>query len=392
MRIVYYTHPAFLEPCLELVRELAPEVELHLMLEVAPSAWRSGAFDLRPPAVGPGLVPADPLLAPAFPPAVREAWRRAASFQLVVHRAPQSLHPASVAVGRDVLRFIRAVRADLVHIDDTDVSPRLALVSPGLRRWPVVVNVHDPVPHLGEAGWRKTLARRLLYRRANRFVVFGDCFRRPLARRAGVSLAHVRSIHLAPYGVVGAWADGPAEQEERLVLLFGRLGAYKGIDTLVAAARLAAERVPGLRLVVAGRPLPGFRPSEPVPLANGGTVELRLGYLPPAELVRLVRRATIVVCPYRDASQSGVLLTAFGLGRTVIATTAGALPEYVRPGVDGLLVPPGDAAALADAMSALLTDPAARRRLEAGVREPGRPGWRAAAADLLAIYSELARA
>ncbi len=391
VRVVYYTHPAFLEPALSLVRELADQVELHLLLEVAPSAWRSAAFDLAPLRLAPGLVPADPVLAPAFPAEARAYWRHAATFNLVVHGSRGSFRPGSLAVGRDVLRYIRRVGPDIVHVDDTDVSPRLALVAPGLGRPPLVLNIHDPVPHPGEHGWRKDLARRLLYPRASRFVVFADRFRKPFANRVGIPLERVRAIRLAPYDILRAWAQVPEAQEDRLILLVGRLAPYKGLDILAAAARLAAERVPGLRVVAAGRPVRGYRPPPAASLSRGGRIEFRDGYLSNEELVRLIRRASVVVCPYLDATQSGVVLTAFGLGRTVIATTAGGLSEYVLPGVNGALVAPGDVAGLSNAIVALLLDPAERRRLEAGVRErPGQANWAGAARQLLDVYAQLA--
>jgi len=70
-----------------------------------------------------------------------------------------------------------------------------------------------------------------------------------------------------------------------------------------------------------------------------------------------VRDAAVVVCPYRDASQSGVVLSAYAFQVPVVATTAGGLPEYVFPGKTGLLVPPGDASALVVAIKSLVTAP-----------------------------------
>lgn len=392
MRVVYYTHPAFLEPALHLARQLAERVELHVLLEISPSSWQSAAFDIPKERLEPGLMAADPVLSRAFPVAVREYWRGAATFHLVVHGERRSIHPRTLVVGREVLRAIRRIGPDVVHVDDTDVSPRLALVSPALAGGPpIVLSVHDPRPHLGETDWRKTLARRLLYARARRFVLYAERFRRPFAQDARVSIDRVRSVRLAPYDIFRCWADRPVEQDERLAVSVGRLSRYKGLGILAGAAWAASQRVPDLRVIVAGQPVPGYTP-PPVPaLARGGRFDLRAAYLSDRELVDIVRSAAIVVCPYLDASQSGAVLTAFGLGRPVITTTAGALPEYVTHEVNGLLVPPGDVSALSDALVGLLSDPDRRRRLEAGVvGGAGQSDWRAVADGILAVYGEAA--
>src|SRR5690606_35012391 len=80
----------------------------------------------------------------------------------------------------------------------------------------------------------------------------------------------------------------------------------------------------------------------------------------------LFRRASVVVLPYTDATQSGVSAMAFACSRPVIATEVGDVPEVVIEGQTGLLVPPRDAQALADAMERLIVDRALRARLGTG--------------------------
>jgi glycosyltransferase involved in cell wall biosynthesis len=387
MRVVYYTHPAFMEPAFHLVRELGPRVELHLLIEVGPAAWQSAAFDIRRRHLRAGLVDADAILGDVFPPSVRDYWRHAASFSFVVHDQPRSIHPSSIRVGREVVRLVRQIRPDVVHVDDTDVSPRLALVSSGLDAFPVVVTVHDPTPHSGEGNWRKTLGRKLIYRRASRFIVHSASLLDAFAARSRVAPERVQAIRLGPYELYRAWAKRPIERDERMVLLFGRLSAYKGLHVMASAAQSVARRMPGLRVIVAGRPVSGYRPPPSANLARDGRFEVRVGYLTNAELTELVRQSAFVVCPYVDGSQSGVVLTAFGLDRTVVASAVGGLPEYVDDGQTGLLVRPGDPTALADALEGLLADSDRRSMLEEGVRAiDGPTTWAEAASRTIDVY------
>jgi len=86
-------------------------------------------------------------------------------------------------------------------------------------------------------------------------------------------------------------------------------------------------------------------------------------YIPNERVPEMFRRASIVVLPYIEATQSGVIPMAYTFARPVVATTVGSLPEIVDDGHTGLLVPPRDAQALADAIIRLLQDKPLRQQM-----------------------------
>ena len=238
------------------------------------------------------------------------------------------------SMGRALRRAARD--ADLVH------AHWLAsmLVAPSARK-PIVLTLHGS----GSAGRFEDLqvlakSPRLagaLLRRAR--VVIGVAEQlREAARHAGA-----RDARWIPNGVeipaeVGEEADPPE------VLFVGRLSAEKGIRTLVDATR-------GLNLVVAGDgPLRSLVPDA-------------LGFVPHKEVQRLLARAAVVVLPSHREGLPMVLLEAMAHGRAVVATPVGGTPSLVEDGVTGLLVPPGDAKALREAIERLLGDRELRRRL-----------------------------
>ena len=157
----------------------------------------------------------------------------------------------------------------------------------------------------------------------------------------------------------------PANPKTRL-LFFGVVRPDKGLDILLRALARAPEHV---TLTVAGEFADGTAETQQLITALGlGTrVTLREGYLPAAELPALFAAADALVLPYREATASQNVLLAFSYGVPVIATTAGALAEAVRDGVDGLTCAPGDVDDLTRALTEL-ADPATARRLRAGVR------------------------
>ena len=367
--------------------------EVHLVVEMPPAAWRSANFDASIEGLGPGLHPADPVLAPHFPEATRAMWRSAASAHVLVTSGHRARHPASIALMRRALRWVTDLEPDVVHLDDVDVSPRLALALPTVRRpWALVVGCHDPDPHSGEADWRtKALSRRLILPRADAVVVHHEGGAAAFARRHPRVDVPVRVVRLGAYTfLTHGLPDGPAAvPDPRTIAMFGRLTPYKGLDLLYAAAPAVAAAVPGTRVVVAGEPAGDYVPPAP-PTADGLTVDVRPGYLSTAEVAELCRTSAVVVCPYTDASQSGVVLTAHAFGAPVVATAVGGLPDYVDDGVTGLLVPPGDAAALAAALTRCLREPGLAEELRRGVALASTDrAWSAAARTLLELYAEV---
>ena len=147
------------------------------------------------------------------------------------------------------------------------------------------------------------------------------------------------------------------------VLFFGRIDEYKGLKYLIEAAKFALPRLPSLRVVVAGR---GDEPAEEgVPISATETFELHNRFIPDLELAQLLTDADVVALPYIEASQSGVLMVALAFGLPVIATDVGEIADAVRRAGAGMVIPPRDSAALANA----LVEVGAQRAIAAGVRE-----------------------
>lgn len=166
--------------------------------------------------------------------------------------------------------------------------------------------------------------------------------------------------------------------DERLALFFGFVRPYKGVDQLVRAVALAAPAVPDLRLLVAGESwlAPDATRSLARELGIADRVTVVDRYVPNDLVAPYFCAADVVVLPYLEATQSGVVTLASRFGVPVIATNVGGLPEAVLDGVTGLIVPPSDAAALARALQAVLTDGALARSLREGVEaHRWRFGW-----------------
>jgi glycosyltransferase involved in cell wall biosynthesis len=188
-----------------------------------------------------------------------------------------------------------------------------------------------------------------------------------LARAVGVE--PVATFHT--YTEIGAFvADAlvPLPETPRLAFV-GVLERYKNIDGLAEAWRLAAPRLPGVTLELVGN----GRRVEVVErlLADlpGQTVWHRR--LEPAEVAALLDRSWALVLPSFSEGLPRVAIESLARGRPIVGSDAGGIPNAVRDGENGLLVPPGDAEALAEALVRLCTDRALAERLAANARPSG---------------------
>jgi len=276
---------------------------------------------------------------------------------------------------------------------------------------PVVHTLHDLDPHHGvRHAWLIRLWNRLIIASGCHLLVHGQRYRDQLLA-AGVPANRVTCTPLL-HGFLAADRPWPPETDDRpstmdndatpgaipegsrddvqssivnrqssAVLFFGRVEAYKGVDTLLAAwgqisqspgvnrdnSSNSSNSWQGPRLVIAGPVAKGLS-LPPLPPAT----ELRDRRIADAEAEALFRSAGLLVLPYRDATQSALVAAAYAFGVPVIVTAAGALPEYVagrtdvgatRDGATGWVVPAGDPDALAAALKEALSDPARLRRM-----------------------------
>jgi glycosyltransferase involved in cell wall biosynthesis len=286
----------------------------------------------------------------------------------------------------DMLRYRRdaAATADVVHFQWLDVQwldPWL------LPRRPVVLTAHDLLPREPKPGQAR--AQRCLYGAVDAVVVHSDYGRSQLIERVGVDAGKVHVIHHGAFEhLAGLEGDLPLQDTEKpVVLFFGLLRAYKGVETLLRAWR----GIDDAELWIVGRPF-GVELERLRALAPPG-VRFVPRFVSDAEAAALFRRADVVVLPYTRTErfdQSGVLATALAFGKPSVLSDIGGFGEIAATGA-AELVPPDDPQALHEALLALLTDAGARERLGAAARAAaaGPYSWDAAARATASLYREL---
>jgi glycogen(starch) synthase len=278
--------------------------------------------------------------------------------------------PAFVPVVRRLARVLRTgPPPDVVlSLAPPNYSPYVLGLAAMLGR-PLVAGLHSDPAHL-ERHANRGLHRRLL-RRAARLVA---CSERVAAAAAAEVPACRAKLVVVPNGYDPAEIDGARalRGDRPFILAVARLVPEKGIDVLVDAFALIAAEFPSLDLVVAGDgPERGRLDALAAARGLGGRVRFA-GFTDRPTTVGLLLGAELVCCPSRWESFSLVALEAAAAGKAVVAAAAGALPELVRDGETGVLVPSHEPAAWAGALRSLLADPTRAATLGARARARAR--------------------
>jgi glycosyltransferase involved in cell wall biosynthesis len=317
----------------------------------------------------------------------------------------------------DMLRYRHAARAaDVVHFQWLTVQPLDVHLLPRRRprgskarppRPKLVLTAHDVLPREPRSG--QLAAQRRLYEHFDAVVVHSEQGRGRLLE-LGVDRDRV---HVIPHGALTHLAEPPVggrlgglsiDANGPVVLFFGLLRPYKGLDVLLRAWREIAgnwdagsggdgarkpsgDGIAGAQLWIVGMP----RMDLTTLLADlPPGVRLVPHFIPEAELPAYFTRADLVVLPYLEADQSGVLFTALAFGKPLLLSDVGGFPEVAATGA-ARTVPAGDSAALGEALRALLADPAALAAMaeRAHAAAAGPYSWDTIAQRTLELYRSL---
>ncbi|HSK49557.1 MAG TPA: glycosyltransferase family 4 protein [Solirubrobacterales bacterium] len=291
----------------------------------------------------------------------------------------------------DMLRLRRALDADVVHYQWLTVPALDPLLLPPHR--PRVMTAHYVLPP--HPGRRQLAGARRAFGAMDAVVAHSEHGAARLRDEVGLDPGRVRVI---PHGAFDYLADLPEEKplpaelegaEGPVILFFGLLRPYKGLDTLLQAFR----RVEGAELWIVGNPRMDVEPLRQLAAEAKGRVRFATRFVEDAEMPPIFRRADVVVLPYRDAEHSGVLYTGLAFGKPLVLSAVGGFPEVGAEGA-ARVVPPEDPEALAAALSELVGDESARAELAAAaVRAAAGPySWDAVAGQTLGLYRELLEA
>lgn len=380
MKIIYYSSPAFADCDFPLVGELQRMGhDVRYYIPVASFSKRSTIIDLKELYPHTGIYPAT------------EIYKEFDEFHelldlskvyVVNMKYKQKFHPVNLLLKmRMALRFMRQ-KPDVIHLTKQPVLTEKLLY---LVRKKLVLTVHDPFLHSGRGNSRVETDRKQAFRQIPKLVLLNGRQSAPFTSHYHIPAERIFLNKLGMYSAILHVEPQPFNMDRPFVLFFGQIAEYKGVEYLLEAMKIVHSHFPELMVVVAGGG-PFYFDIEPYGKLDYVAIINR--YIGHRELAGMLMACEFSVCPYKDATQSGVVQTAFTMGVPMVVTDVGALADSVEHGKTGIVVPPCDTIGLAEAILQLATDGEMLSRMRNHIKSEWIPSmsWRPIAEDYVKCY------
>lgn len=382
MKVAYISTPHFADCDIPLVGELQKKLDFFYFLKVSESNKRLTLIKIDSLKKKGGVYPASD-----FPELGYLSTDIDLSKTYIVNMP--SKHDWSLCNLLAIFRmvcFILRLKVNIVHLT---WPPRYGEFFTYILRKRTVITVHDPLPHSSEDTWINRFHRYVCFRLLDSFILLNEIQKELFIKTYSMQRKRVSLSRLSVYTNLRNVKPKNTDLSN-YVLFFGGISSHKGVEYLCGAMDEVCKKHPNVKLVVAGKGNIYFS-IDKYAIYNNGNLVLLNRYIEDCELVGLIRNALFVVCPYIDATQSGVVMSAFALNKPVVATNVGALPTMVKDGQYGMIVPSKDAQALALAINTLIEYPQKVEAMMTNIERDysdGEYSWNVIAQGMIDIYKE----
>lgn len=249
-------------------------------------------------------------------------------------------------------RLVKKINPDIILTDSPSLTYILSVI---FNRNKTLLIVHDPFLHTGEKHRIDMILRKVFFTLIPHKILLNEAQKGEFTITFRENPKNVHSAFLSIYEYLSCFVNEEKENRsdsEFNILFFGRISPYKGIKYLLDAfIDIPTEFRKNMRLTIAGSGSFDFEPYSQYP-----QIEFINEFVRPEKLAGLISTSSVVVCPYTDATQSGVVMSAFAFKKPIIATNVGGLPEMVRHNQTGIIVEPKNSVELRDAILKLYHD------------------------------------
>ncbi|MBR1877734.1 MAG: glycosyltransferase family 4 protein [Paludibacteraceae bacterium] len=305
---------------------------------------------------------------------------------VVYRKAVHSWEWSNWKVSFQLVRILKKEHFDVIHITDSwryFEWPLLRL------RNKTILSVHDPFLHSSMQNKFAHLYRWISFHSFQHFILFNKEQFQSFIDTYHLQDKNVYCSQLSVYSYLSSYAK-PQHQDRPYALYIGTIRPYKGLEYLFAAMEKVHQKHPTYQLIVAGS---GKYYFDIEIYKNCDYIKIINTFLSDEEQAPLIANSDFVVCPYKDATQSGVIMSAYAFEKPCVVTRTGGLPEMVGNGDYGLIVPPCAVDELADAMCQMIENPTLRNQFAKKIHDNyylGEKSWSTIVSDIVAhVYSKI---
>ena len=381
MKIIYYSSPFFADCDFPLIGELQHKGhDVRYYISIASFSKRSTLIDLKKLYPHTGIYPAT------------EIYKEFEDFRNIIdlshvyvvnQKYKQKFHPVNLLLMIRLFVHFLKHKPDVIHLTKPPYLTQKLLY---LVKKKLVLTVHDTFQHTGYTNKIAERDRRTAFKNISKLVLLNNRQSSSFASYYHIPKNHIFINKLGMYSSILYVNPIPFQIDRPFILFLGQIVEYKGIEYLSEAMKIVHSHYPELMLVIAGG---GKYYFDIEPYKKLDYVKIINRYIGTRELAGMLRACEFVVCPYKDATQSGVIQTAFTLEVPMVVTNVGALSEAVQHNKTGIVVKPCDVNDLAIGIEELHFDKNKLNAMRKNIKEEWKKSmsWEPIAEDYLKCYN-----
>lgn len=362
MKIVYYTQTPFLDSDFPLIQSFQQRgYEVLVFVTLPPHALRGTLLDIKKQIQCNDVIPAKEYAEMK----IYSDYIDLSHFYFL-NRTNSSVRTFDyIRIVKKMCNMIEEFNPDVIHSTIVPDTVELLLYK---FRHKMVVTMHDPFLHSGKSNLRSIIHRYIAVKLIPKIVLLNSIQKDIFVKKYKINENKILVNRLGSYTFLKQCFLPKCKRSDKTVnlLFFGHIASYKGLEFLMQAMPIIKRDIPNIKLTIAGG---GEIYFDYKPYKSCDYIKVINRYVSMEELATLLECCSVVVCPYKDATQSGVVMSAFAMNRTVVATNVGGLAEQIRNGVTGVIVRPGDVQELADAIIRICKDQSLICKFESNIEE-----------------------
>lgn len=334
MVVVYYTQTYFLDAALETIFSIKNTVDLHLIIELTPHSKKSTIIDIDSLNSLSVIEKFEKVIGTDKSRNYQYYLNGLSSVNFVIFKQEKVFSYKFLNDSVRVGKFISSINPDIIHFDT--ITLRSLAILPHLQNLKKYITIHDPIAHTGEHSWKKKLTNFFSFIVADGFFFYSKFSKDQFESKYKKFNKRNFELTFQPFTFLKQFLKAKIYTPSA-VLFFGRLSYYKGIDLLLDAIPIVLNIYPNQVFIIAGKS-ENYKIDYDFLKKYENNIIFLDKFLSINELVNLIRNSKFIICPYRDATQSGVLMTSHALGKVVLATNVGSFSEYIDNEFNGLII------------------------------------------------------
>ena len=373
------------DSAIPMAKHLSEYVEIDLLFTFPLNRRKNNVIDFENVDVSTGLQN-ETIANKAFSEEVKKYAGDKLNIKLFIYKSLKLKSLANLLLSWKYARILK--KYDIIHFNGKNTH--IFALKFFLPKKKFVYTVHDLENHSGEKA-KNILAQnfnhKILKSKEHVIIQNKSDYEKVLKNYGNQS----ETIHFIPFGqleIYKYYDTSNIKVPESDVLFFGRISPYKGIEYFAKAVQMLKKDIPQIKAIIAGSGKFYFDIGK-IKQDKNFTIINR--FIQSNELVALIKASKIVICPYTDATQSGVALTSFVFNKPVIATNTGGFRDIIKNGLNGYLVPVKDAEAIYEKVKLLLENQQMLEKISENITEEAQNGefaWSTIAQNYIDVYKK----